>query len=793
MAGAVLAVPERASALSTDVVISAVYGGGGNSGATFRNDFIELANLSDAPISVSGWSVQYASASGAFSNVTLLGGTIPAHGRFLIQENAGAGGTLDLPTPDVLGSISMSASSGVVALVTAPTALGACSPACATAPGVKDLVGYGNTQNVETAAAPQLSNTTADARTGTLVDTDDNSADFTAGVPSATNSAGVTVTVGDPGGGGDPTPGPLRIHDLQGAGRLSPVAGDTVTNVPGVVTAVRASGSRGFWIQDPDADADPLTSEGVFVYTGSAAPTVSVGDSVLVSGRVSEYRPTSGGQTLTEITSPAVTTIATGQALPAAVPVVLPADYTKSGALETEPLEPAAYALDWLEVHEGMRVTLADDLRLVAPVNTQYDEIWVTTRPDQNPTPRGGTVYGSYDDPNSGRLMIVAPDDVDGADVGSILAAGTTGTIDYQSFGGYVLAATEVGAITPADLPRQRVLPKTRKKDVAVATYNVENLDPGDPQEKFDELAAGIVDSLGSPDILALEEVQDNTGPTNDGVVAADETMARLIAAVSAAGGPWYDWRGVDPSDGEDGGQPGGNIRQVFLFNPATVGFVDRPGGDADTAVEVVDGQGDAVSLSVSPGRIEPTDVAWEESRKPLVGEFTYGNDTLFVVANHFNSKGGDYPLSAAVQPPVRGSEVQRLQQATLVRDFVAELADESAGTAKVVVLGDLNDYQFSPVLQTVTDDGQLLRNLWDTLPADERYSYVFDGNSQVLDHILVSPAIRYVQYGVVHINAEYSDQASDHDPQVLRILHGCEGNTHAERCQTSDPVVDVD
>ena len=796
LGAAVTAMPQEASAISTDVVISTVYGGGGNSGATIKNDFIELANPTDAPVSVTGWSVQYTSAAGAVFQMTSLSGSIPAHGRYLVAEAAGAGGTLNLPTPDATGSIPMSATSGVVALVTNQVPLVGCGISCATAPNVKDLVGYGATANVETLAAPGLSNTTADARSGSLVDTDNNSVDFTAGLPIATNTAGTTVRADDQ-GGGTPQPGTVRIHDIQGSGRISPIVGQTVTNVPGVVTAVRTTGSaRGFWFQDPTADADPLTSEGLFVFQGSTTPTVAAGDSVLVSGRVSEFRAATGAQSLTELGgTPTVTKLSSGNALPAADPVVLPATYTKSGALEAQPLEPSSYALDWFEVHEGMRITLAQDTRLVSAVNTDFDELWVTTRPDQNPTPRGGTIYGSYADPNSGRLFIVALGGAPAADVGSTLAAGTTGPLDYQSFGGYALQATTLGTITSGELKRQMVTPTIKKKDVSVATYNVENLDAADPDAKFTQLAQGIVTNLGSPDIVALEEVQDNNGPVDDGTVAADQTVAKLVAAIKAAGGPTYSWRSVDPVNDADGGEPGGNIRQVFLFDPqggGGVSFVDRPGGSSTTGVTVVQGKKNAVSLSASPGRIDPTNSAWSSSRKPLVGEFRYGNDQLFVVANHFNSKGGDYPLSAAVQPPVRSSETQRMQQATLVHDFVQDLATKSAGKAKVIVLGDLNDYQFSPTLQTLTGTGTLLRNLWDTLPANQRYSYVFDGNSQVLDHTLVSPAIRYFQYGVVHINAEFSDQASDHDPQIMRILSGCEGDDVPVRCLPSSPVVDV-
>src|SRR5687768_8466051 len=106
-----------ASAASTGAVINQVYGGGGNSGATFTNDFIELRNLGSTPLDLTGWSVQYASAAGTTWQVTPLTGTIPAGGFYLVQEAAGAGGSTPLPTPDASGSIAMSASAGKVALV----------------------------------------------------------------------------------------------------------------------------------------------------------------------------------------------------------------------------------------------------------------------------------------------------------------------------------------------------------------------------------------------------------------------------------------------------------------------------------------------------------------------------------------------------------------------------------------------------------------------------------------------------------------------------------------------------
>jgi predicted extracellular nuclease len=172
--------------------------------------------------------------------------------------------------------------------------------------------------------------------------------------------------------------------------------------------------------------------------------------------------------------------------------------------------------------------------------------------------------------------------------------------------------------------------------------------------------------------------------------------------------------------------------------------------------------------LSVSPGRIDPTSDAWTSSRKPLVGEFVFRGKQVFVVGNHFNSKGGDQPVHGAFQPPTLGSETQRTAQAKEVNTFVSGLLVQDP-KAKVVVLGDLNDYQFSQPLAALTSGG-VLTDLINTLPVNERYSYVYDGNSQTLDHILVSPAIKKPDHQVVHINAEFSDQTSDHDPQVVRF-----------------------
>jgi predicted extracellular nuclease len=197
---------------------------------------------------------------------------------------------------------------------------------------------------------------------------------------------------------------------------------------------------------------------------------------------------------------------------------------------------------------------------------------------------------------------------------------------------------------------------------------------------------------------------------------------------------------------------------------------VDRPGATSTTA-NAVTGENNKVQLVYSPGRIDPQNEAWADSRKPLAAEFRFRGQTLFVIVNHFNSKGGDTPLFGRFQPTERPSEVQRHKQAQVVNDFVDQILG-AFKNARIVVLGDLNDFEFSETLQ-ILEGGGALANLMDRLPKTERYSYVFEGNSQVLDQMLVSDKLdkRNTSYDVVHVNAEFSDQASDHDPSVARFV----------------------
>lgn len=774
-----LALAPHAQAASATVVIAQAYGGGGNSGAPYASDFVELYNRSGTSIDLSGWRLQYWSATGTTATSTALGGTLDAGHHYLIKEADGSNtAAAALPTPDATGTTAMAATAGRVAIVDADG-------------NTVDLVGYGAAASVsEGSPAPAPSNTTAVVRMAGCTDTDQNAADFVTAAPAPNNSTSSIGSCGTTGGGTTPPPpvtgDPATIEQIQGAAHISPLQGKAVKDVRGVVTA---TSSTGYWMQSTTPDDDPATSEGLFVFTKSA-PAAKVGDAVTAAGTVSEYRPGGGSNlTTTELTGPTTQITSSDNPLPAPVVIgkdrIAPQQTVKAdnpGNIETSgTFDPSRSAIDFDESLEGMRVEL-DDAVAVGPTNPSYGETPVV--PGQNVSAtrsvHGGVVYGGYDQPNAMRLILddslLPKGAVAAANVGDVYQGATVGVLDY-TFGNYHLLATSVGTAQSAGLQRETTTAAGRGQ-VAVATFNVENLAPSDPQTKFDRLAGQIVGNLKAPDIVALEEIQDNSGATDDGTVDSTQTTDKLIAAIAAAGGPAYQARWINPTNDTDGGQPGGNIRQVFIFRTDRgVSFTDIPGGDATTAT-TVSGRSIFSRLSASPGRIDPGNGAWTASRKPLVGQFSYRGQKLFVIANHFNSKGGDDPLFGRFQPPMRSSETQRHNQATEVRLFVDTLL-KADPLAKVVVLGDLNDFEFSQTADILSDSGwTALRDLPRTVPAAERYTYDYEGNSQVLDHILVSKGLQIplpfsgpaYRYDIVHTNAEFSDQDSDHDPQVVRL-----------------------
>jgi predicted extracellular nuclease len=768
LSGAAVIATGPAAAASPSVIITEVYGGGGNSGAPYTNDFVELTNNSGSAVDLTGWSVQYASATGvSWTNKIPLTGSIAPGGVYLVQGSSGANGQ-PLPTPDASGNVNMSATSGKVALVTSTTSL-TCTTGCATAAGVVDFVGYGSANDAETSPAPGPSNTTSATRKDPTKDADNNATEFQTAAPSPK-----ALTSTPP----EPDPVDAKISDIQGRAHRSPLTGQRVGNVTGVVVA---KSTNGFWFQDTEPDADPATSEGLFVFTGSAPATATaVGDVVSVEGTVTEFRPGGSGGTdnltTTELTNAEVTVSGTA-AVPAPtivgpggrVPPSTVIDDDSPGDVETTgTFEPVTDGLDFWESLEGMWLGM-NEPSVTGPTSS-FGELSVVAAGASVRTIRGGIVL-RQNDTNPERVLLddlLAPVPV--AKTGDKLAGVVTGVLDY-GFGNFKYLVTQTPTVIDGGLQRERTA-RTSSLQVSVATFNVENLDPGDGPAKFEGLATAIVKNLASPDILALEEVQDNDGATNSGTTAADVTLNTLTAAIRAAGGPKYAWRQIDPVNNAEGGEPGGNIRVAFLYRTdRPVKFVDRPGGGTTTDTTVLSTNG-RVRLSASPGRVDPANPAWQSARVPLAAEFSWLGQSLFVVANHFSSKGGDDPLWGRIQPPVQNSAPKRHQQARVVRGFVDQILTKDPG-ANVIVLGDINDFEFSETADILVGSGRTeLIDLPRTLEAPERYSYVFEGNSQILDHILMSKNLLPASsYDIVHMNSEFPDQISDHDPQVVRVV----------------------
>lgn len=539
----------------------------------------------------------------------------------------------------------------------------------------------------------------------------------------------------------------LRIFDIQGSGLTSPHEGEEV-NVPGIVTALA---SNGFYMQDADGDGDDATSDGIFVFT-SSSPSVSVGDKLNLTGTVEEFTPPSSpcSQPLTELTGATWVVESAGNSLP------LPK--TIAVNKKEPPKASIPKGIDFYESLEGMRVLAADPL-VIAP-KSRFDEYWTVVNMGAASTvlsPRQALVISKMDfnpervqiDVNAATLPgFTAPS----AQTGDTLSS-VTGILSY-SFGSYEVIATEPFSVTAGGLlPASTTLSKT-SSNLLIATLNTLNLDPSD--NTFSEFADIVINKLNSPDIVALQEIQDNDGPTNSQIISASETLQTLVNAISAAGGPLYFWAdNVFIGDDTNGGEPGGNIRCAYIYLDSRVQLI---------SVDTVTDQNDQQTNPSNP---------FYNSRLPLVGNFRsrQTNGEVQLVNVHFSSKGGSAPIFGTKQPfsmlqddpEVNGSVDDRLEQANAVASYLAN----SAATNRVI-LGDCNEFQFNGPVQAMGNGFTIMMN---TLPSNMRYSFIFEGNAQALDQVLISDnLVAGSKFESVHCNSELSSQTSDHDPLIVSL-----------------------
>ncbi|WP_176474070.1 5'-nucleotidase C-terminal domain-containing protein [Niallia circulans] len=554
----------------------------------------------------------------------------------------------------------------------------------------------------------------------------------------------------------------LRIHDIQGKGHISEYNGSSVTNITGVVTHV--FGSSSFVMQDVDgADTDIETSEAIEVYKSSHG--VSVGDKVSVNGTVTEY---GGGANLskTQITATSITKDGTAE-LPA--PLIIGKDIFPPNKVidndEMTSFDPDEDGIDFWESLEYMRVSFPDALVVGPPYSNDVPIIVESTT--NNTLNNQGGLNIAEDDYNPEKIFL---DNV-GSDFqpGDKFNGDVVGVVTYSS-NGYQLSVNknELPTLTKSNLTQEvtHIVPAEDK--LTVASYNIENFSnnkANTPDAKVAKIAKSFVENMKSPDIITLVEVQDNDGETDSGNSDASESYQRLINAIVAAGGPVYKWIDVAPVNNTNGGAPGGNIRVGHLYNPERVTLVEGTKGKATEA----NGWTETGNLTLNPGVINPQ--AFSNTRKPLAAEFEFKGQRVVVIGNHLNSKGGDQSLWGANQPPVLSSEAERIKLAQEVNNFIKE------GLAKnpnlnVVVTGDMNDFEFTPALKALK--GEILTNMVEKVPAEDRFSYFFQGNNQVLYHILVTNRLANVTTAdMIHINANFTEatgQASDHDPVMIQL-----------------------
>jgi len=507
----------------------------------------------------------------------------------------------------------------------------------------------------------------------------------------------------------------VPIWAIQGAGVRSPYLLDQV-KTEGVVTGV-FPGLEGFWIQEIESDDNPATSAGLFVYAEGLSLDVEIGDLVQVTGWVREAYQ----QTQLEIDNRLdVELISQNSALPAAV--------------ELDPPSDPATSLAYYEALEGMLVQVTGPAVAVAPMN-RYGEISVVL-----PSHEVTRLWQGEDN----GMMIMTDD-------GSSETHSDQSHLDYVAstgdqvsaligplaftYGNYKIELLEAPVVEaePIQLPN---LGAIANNQFSVMTWNVENLfdfqdpHPSDPplptigeyRLALTKVASTIV-AAGAPTIVGLQEVEN---------IEILEDLASHELLVN------------------------------YNYQPVLIEGTDSRGIDVGYLV-----RGDQASILAQEQYPAPEGLT---SRPPLLIEVQINNAgtpfTVYVINNHFTSMSGGE----------KATEPRRTAQAawnvTVVEELLAEDPD-----AQVIVLGDLNSYYESLPIDTLRAAG--LRHVFELLPEDQQYTYIYQGISQTLDHILATPSLfeLAVRVEVLRVNADYPPppvddgspmHKSDHDPVVV-------------------------
>lgn len=605
----------------------------------------------------------------------------------------------------------------------------------------------------------------------------------------------------------------ITIPTLQGSSHVSPFADQDIQTC-GVVTAV---GFNFYYIQDSEGDGNSATSDALFVFDSSGQPPL--GSEVKLSGTLSEFIPggaASGNLSVTQLAFPDILEQSTPDALPE--PVVLgltgrlppaevviseselssPINLQNAEDAATTPFNPDVDAIDFYESLEGMLVTIPDAVAVSAirqfgnfsaelfsladngagasPADARSVNGGILLQPD--PDNRG--------DQNPERLQVqfdgtvYQGDEFPYVQVGDKLGT-VTGVVGY-SFGNFEVLAIDALEITDGGV-RPEIAPTSDGSALTVASYNVLNLSAVEADDdQREKIASQIVTQLHSPDIIALQEIQDNNGDigncSNDdpspcaGVLDASETLQELADSISEAGGPDYEWFTVDPliettDDNRDdpdafGGASLSNIRNAFLYNATRVQLTEFTG----------------LTREELQSRGVQANTAFDASRDPLEARFTYQDESIIILNNHFESRFGSTPIFGGPQPFVQAAEDAREAQALAMHELVSAYLEEDS-ESNIMVLGDLNTFEFTNDLAQILPSASgstLLTRLADETSAADEYSFIFDGNSQALDHVFVSSALNNIStLNYVHVNVDFPRRstdivASDHEPLLTVI-----------------------
>ena len=722
VATAALACAATALASPSGVVISEFRFHGPAGG---NDEFVELLNTAGGRVDVSGWRLEgCAAASGlASTRAAIPAGTVLEPGQRYLFTNAATPGPY---SGSVLGDRSYTtgiADTGGARIV---TALGAFVDGVGSLDGAFDACREASGLNLPTTNADN----SFERRDGGRQDTDDNAADFVGPKP------------GNPENSGAPRAPVLRaIHDVQGAGASSPLAGGTVI-VEGVVTGIDDEIGRstagalfpedaGLFVQEEpsDADANPATSEGVFVGHVADRLAYPPGTVVRVQGVVVEKF---GLTIISE--SPGLEPAAIGTA---AVPA--PVEIDEALAESQDPATRPYY-----ESLEGMRVRLAVGVANSGGTN-KFGELFVTPGRELDRVfrtePAPGLI-GTDDDAGAGNPANPARDP-DGSTT-EVLAdlfdrvENAVGPLAF-SFENYKLMVqpgllpTVVKGPTPFPFPGLAV---PGRYGLRVASFNVENFFPvgGDLDggtvrleeyaAKRDRITDAIARLLSRPDVVALQEVVD---------LAILEDLAARLGGYTAYLAEGNDARGIDVGFLVKQTVTASNLRQLAK----------------DQTTELRD---------CADASVAGTPLLFD--RPPLALDVARGAVRFTIITNHFASKS--HP------------DACREAQAAFVSDRVAEI--EAAG-GQAIVTGDLNAFEDERAL-AVLQTGTTLTNLWPRAPEQERYSFGFQGRLQTLDHVLVTDGLdaRVVDFRYAHFDNDYYDRGtdghkvSDHDPPVLTL-----------------------